>query len=437
MTGADPDTLRFGWGLSAKADPWDAAEAAAEQALERLGSPGVDVAFMFTIGAHAGHTAGAGEVVARCADPGTLIGTSASGCLAGAMEVEDASAVAVLFARMPGVEVKPFTSARWPRFDADHAEWLDAFAIDAGPGSAHRGTLLLADPFSVPIASTIERVGDAVAALDGPAGPIFGGLASRGQQAGQNRVLLNSTIADEGAVGLGFYGDVRIDTLVSQGCTPIGPTWVVTKSRGNLIMELGGRRAVDAAREVVAELEDVERLKFDGGLLLGRAVSEYRERFGRGDFLIRSVVGADEPNGYLAVGSPVPTGRTVQFHLRDKSTAEEDLALLLDGQALHGPPAGVLAFSGTARGRRLFGTIGHDARSIQRAFGPVRPGAEMAKGGVASDETDPPVPLAGIFAEGEIGPIGGRPFLHSHTLSMAAFRPRGPEGGAAGSDTGG
>ena len=223
-------------------------------------------------------------------------------------------------------------------------------------------------------------------------------------------------------MGVSFAGDVRIDTVVSQGCTPIGPTLLVTKSRGNLVFELGGRRAVDVAREVVRELDEDTKSKLDGGLLLGRAASEYRERFGRGDFLIRSVLGADETHGFLAIGDAVPAGRTVQFHLRDRSTAAEDLQLLLDGQSLHGPPAGVLAFSCTGRGRRLFGTIGQDSRSVQRAFRRPEAGVDLAKPGEATGDGDDAVPLAGLFAAGEIGPVDGRPFLHGHTASLALFR---------------
>ncbi|MEM7754846.1 MAG: FIST N-terminal domain-containing protein [Planctomycetota bacterium] len=429
MPSADDNAPRFGWGLSAKADAWHAAEAAVEQAADRLGEHTADVAFIVSCGAHSGHTGGIGDVLARRINTRHVIGCSAAGCLAGAHEVEDASAVCVLLGRLPGVTMTPFRDAAWPstgdgepprdeRAAIDSA-WRDALGMDAVPG-AHRGTLLLADPFSVPITQALARIADA--SVSGGSGPVFGGLASRGAEPGQNALLLDGSVVHEGAVGLSFAGDVRIDTVVSQGCTPIGPTMVVTKSRGNLVIELGGTRAVDAAREVVRELDDGTKAKLDGGLLLGRAASEYRDRFGRGDFLIRSVVGADEAHGFLAVGDVVPAGRTVQFHVRDRSTAAEDLQLLLDGQTLHGPPAGVLAFTCTGRGRRLFGQIGHDARAVQRAFSPADAGSELAKPGSASGDAEPPVPLAGLFAAGEIGPIGGRPFLHGHTASLALFR---------------
>ena len=264
-------------------------------------------------------------------------------------------------------------------------------------------------------------IGAAVADEPRP-GPLIGGVASLLPNFGPNKLIIDGSVRESGAVCLSFSGDVRIDTLVSQGCRPIGPPFVVTKAKGNLIFELGGRPALEQARAVVGELDDAARSALDGGLLIGRAVSEYRERFGRGDFLIRGIVGADDDLGYLAVGEPMPAGRTVQFHLHDRATADEDLSLLLDGQKLHGPPAGVLAVSCTGRGRRLFGTYGHDASAIQRAFGGVEPGAERAKSGRASDPAETPVPLAGLFAGGEIGPFDGRPYAHGHTVSLALFR---------------
>jgi small ligand-binding sensory domain FIST len=32
------------------------------------------------------------------------------------------------------------------------------------------------------------------------------------------------------------------------------------------------------------------------------------------------------------------------------------------------------------------------------------------------------LPVAGLFAQGEIGPVGGRNFLHGFTASVALFR---------------
>ena len=124
-------------------------------------------------------------------------------------------------------------------------------------------------------------------------------------------------------------------------------------------------------------------------------VDEHRPEFGRGDFLVRGVLGADPDNGALAVGDHVEVGQTVQFHVRDAAAADEDLRALLAGT----DAAGALLFTCNGRGRAFFGVPDHDAALLDRLLGPL--------------------PSAGAFCAGEFGPVGGRNFLHSYTASVA------------------
>jgi small ligand-binding sensory domain FIST len=142
------------------------------------------------------------------------------------------------------------------------------------------------------------------------------------------------------------------------------------------------------------------------GLLIGRAMSEYKDSFARGDFVVRNLMGVDQESGAIAVTDLVRVGQTMQFHVRDAATAGEDLSLLLDPQREKSPPpAGGLLFSCNGRGTRLFDTPCHDITTARSAL--------------------PTTPLAGFFAAGEIGPVGGKNFIHGHTASFALFRPRG------------
>jgi small ligand-binding sensory domain FIST len=131
--------------------------------------------------------------------------------------------------------------------------------------------------------------------------------------------------------------------------------------------------------------------------------SEYQDHFHRGDFLVRNVVGADPESGVIAVGDLVRTGQTVQFHVRDADSAHEDLLHLLTSGGDGPPPVGALVFTCNGRGRRLFDAPDHDARCLQECLGPL--------------------PAAGFFAQGELGPIGSRTFLHGFTASIALFEP--------------
>ena len=195
-----------------------------------------------------------------------------------------------------------------------------------------------------------------------------------------------------------------MDIVVSQGCRPIGKPVVITKAQGNVIQELGGSPAVEVIQTLPQTLDERERELLSGGLLVGTVINEYKERFGRGDFLIRNILGFDKKQGAIAVGDVPRVGQTVQFHVRDAETAHEDLQLLLDAQQLQEPPLGGLLFTCNGRARDLFAGQHHDVQTIRERLGEI--------------------PLAGFFAAGEIGPVGERSFLHGHTASLAVFRTR-------------
>jgi small ligand-binding sensory domain FIST len=187
-------------------------------------------------------------------------------------------------------------------------------------------------------------------------------------------------------------------------------------------------------REAIESLDEPSRELLKRNIFMGRAVSEYKDRFGRGDFLVRGVVGVDQESGALAVADLVRVGQTVQFHLRDAATADDDLGLLLDGQKVHEPPVGALLFTCNGRGCRLFDDPNHDALALTRAFLPDPTAEERAKGGQPLGPTSMQVrgghalPIAGFFAAGEIGPVGDEVFLHGHTASVMLFREEGTEG---------
>ena len=227
----------------------------------------------------------------------------------------------------------------------------------------------------------------------------MGGNASGGHQPGNNRLALGSEIWETGAVGVLIEGPVRIRTVVSQGCRPIGHPLIVTRTEKNLVRELGRRPALEVFQEIFEDLEPSDQRRVLTGLHLGRVINEYQERFNRGDFLVRNVLGATE-EGAIAITDQLRVGQTVQFHVRDADSADEDLReLLLSAQ--NSKPAAALLFSCNGRGTRLFNSADHDVSLIHEILGKI--------------------PVAGFFAMGEIGPIGGRNFLHGFTASIVLF----------------
>jgi small ligand-binding sensory domain FIST len=186
---------------------------------------------------------------------------------------------------------------------------------------------------------------------------------------------------------------------------------VITRSQRNVIYELGGRTPLAVLQELFPTLPPRDQQLLQRGLHVGRVIDEYRDTFGPGDFLVRNVVGLDPDSGALALGDYVRNGQTVQFHLRDAQSADEDLRHLLDRNlAGAAPPRGALLFTCNGRGTRMFTEPDHDAAAVQQVVRAHRGGADE-------------LPLAGFFAQGEIGPVGAQNFLHGFTASVVLFRP--------------
>jgi len=311
--------------------------------------------------------------------------------------------VAVWLARLPGATILPISLEYAQTPDGGmFAGWPPADA--AWPANA--SLLLLADPFSFPVDAFVRRVEE-----DHPGLVVVGGMASGGTRPGSNTLVTGTRTYDSGAVGVVIGGGVRIRPVVSQGCRPVGRPLLITRAHENVIVELGGRPAFERLHEMFAALDEADRRLVRTSLHVGRAATEYKDSFGPGDFLVRNVVGADPESGVVAVGDLVRTGQTMQFHVRDAASADDDLRALLRRVRDDGTRAvGALVFTCNGRGTRLFAEPHHDARCLQECLGPL--------------------PAAGFFAQGEIGPIGDRTFLHGFTAAIALFEPAdGPDAG--------
>jgi small ligand-binding sensory domain FIST len=359
---------------------------AAGELLERLDGEGCDLAVCFASTHHVGAFEDITPALRNILEPRVLVGGTAVAVVGGSHEVEEEPALAVLAARFDGATLTPVTLR--VQETPDGAALTGWPTFDRPPGSL----LLFADPFTFPVDAFLQRVNQ-----DLPDLQIIGGLASAAGSPGGNRLALDDQVVDEGAVGVFVDGGIEVRTLVSQGCRPIGRPYVVTRADRNLIEELGGKPAIERLQELAAAASEEERELLQRGLHVGLVVDEHKAEFGRGDFLVRNLLGADESSGALAVGERVSVGQTVQFHVRDAGAADEDLRELLSGVDADA----ALLFTCNGRGRHLFTVPDHDAGMVERLLGPI--------------------PLAGAFCAGEIGPVGGRNFLHGFTASLALF----------------
>ena len=386
--------IRVGAGLSTHTDGLAATRAALDGALAGFTSA-PDLLLLFVAPQYEREFDAILRYANERAEGATLLGCSASGIIGGSREVEDAPAIAAWAAILPEAEIRPYrlTFAR----EDDHAviEGLDELPSPEDSPVV----LMLADPFSFPADVLLEHLNETATGL-----PIIGGMASGGLEAGRNVLFFNDEILRDGAVGVIITGAPGLSVFVSQGCRPVGETYGVTRAERNVVYELAGAPAIRRIEELYAAANERDQLLMRRGLHLGRAFTEIKPVLGRGDFLIRNVVGIDQDSGAIAISDMVEVGQTVQFQVRDAESAREDLQLTLarERMAAEAPVAGALLFSCNGRGTGLFGQPDHDIGALHKAFGKV--------------------PVAGMFAAGEIGPVGGKNFLHGFTAAVLLLR---------------
>ena len=385
----------------ATGDDWRQALDAVRAAMPLLGGDdGIDLALLFASADFAPDYADLAAEARRLTGARVLIGCSGQGVIGPGREIEDEAAIALVAFSLPGAELHPL-----PLDQADIAD--DAAADDAieraGIAPADVAAwLVFADPFTL----DPERLLTVLSGVN-PAAPLVGGLASEDPRRQSTHLFLDGEVLNHGAVALALGGPYEVRTVVSQGCEPIGDVWTITAAEGNVIETIGMRRALDVLMESIHALPSEKQARARGNVFVGLAMDEYRDEFGRGDFLIRNLMGVDQERGVIAVSAQPRVGQTLQFQLRDPAAADEDLiALLSQMKAGFGDqqPIGALLCSCNGRGAGLFGAPDHDARVLSEQLGPL--------------------PVAGFFCNGEIGPIGGKPFLHGFTASIALILPK-------------
>lgn len=394
--GTPAGVLRWASASSQLEDPRAAAEQVATAVQSQLGDSPVDLALVFFSGALAAEGEALAETLRARLSPRCFAAASANAVIAAEREIESGPALTVLAGVLPGVTIHPFilASPLWGDAMSDAAE----FARHTSGVKQSELVLLFGDPFTLPV----DRV---LAAFHrhAPHRRVVGGMASAATRPNGNTLILNDWLSHEGGIAISLGGALRADVVVSQGCRPIGPPLSVTQAEGNLIQTLDGRPALERTEEVLRELSEEEQEQLRHGLYLGRPTRGGAS--GRGDYLIRNLLGADRKAGAIAVADQVRERERVRFHVRDSKIAREDLELLLAPQEFDSRAQAALVFTCTGRGREFFGEPDADVKIVQSALG----------GGV---------PAAGLFCAGEIGPVGDENFVHGHSASIAILRGR-------------
>jgi len=343
---------------------------------------------------------GLGGRLASALGSPAVLGCTGVHVIGGSREVEDGPGMSVWAASLPGTTVRSFDCSAVSGADGGVLFSEDPPIDDA----ARASLLLLGDPYTFPMDQFLAQLNESH-----PGVPAFGGMSSGGQGPGQNLLLGTDHVRDSGLIGVVLEGDIEVRSVVSQGCRPVGKPWVITKGKENLMQQLGGQAAVDVLMETIRDLPPADQELFRRGPFVGLAIDATKSNFERADFLVRQILGMHTQSRSVAVADMIRRGQTVQFLVRDAAAAGEDLSELMRTEA-GGPvsdphEAGALLFSCNGRGSRMFAEPNHDVARVE---------AGLAAG----------VPVAGFFAAGEVGPVGGHNFLHGFTASVAVFRAR-------------
>jgi small ligand-binding sensory domain FIST len=388
-----------------------AVERASAELHEQLDGQPADLVLVFASREHQHRCHELPTILHERFEGAVVLGCSGSGVLANGRELEGVPGLAMAAAQLPGVELTTFflpaeRTPDPPDPDDDPADerarWNHAIGLRDGP-DPH--LMLLADPFTWSGPELLDGLDRAY-----PTGVKIGGLCSGGGRPGEHRLFCDRAAHHRGMVGLAMRGNLEVDTVVAQGCRPIGVPMFVTRHHEQVIFELDGRPAVEVLQHLFDTLPPSERAKARHSLFIGVVMDPRREVYDQGDFLVRNLVGVDPHSGALGTAAKLHANAVVQFHLRDAETSATELRALLEDHARRrrdDPSLGALLFSCVGRGSALYGKPNHDSTLTRELLG-----LEL--------------PLAGFFCNGEIGPIGPfgpQTFLHGYTSALMLFRP--------------
>ena len=385
--------------LSKQPDIDAAVKEASEEIIRQLGNDQADLTVIFVAPQYKDFYDKIPDLLNRYLKPGMLFGCSGGGIIGNGEEAEQQAAFSITCAKLPGVKIQPIYSETKELPDQDTSpsvwrEWLNVNIED----QPH--FVFLADPFSF-------RGDEFLAGVDFayPNSKKVGGLASGAQSMGGNALYLGDKIYNNGLIGIALSGDIEVDTIVAQGCRPIGEPMKITDCQDTLLKSLNGKPTLEVLQDLNETLSDSDKKLLQTSLFLGIEMDPMKDDPKQGDFLIRNLMGVDRESGALAIGALLRTGQLVQFHLRDKKMSAEDLDVMLTRYLSQGHAenaSGALLFSCLGRGKYLYGEANHDTNMFHNKLGEI--------------------PLGGFFCNGEIGPVGKTTFLHGYTSSFGIFR---------------
>ncbi|MBI5367552.1 MAG: FIST C-terminal domain-containing protein [Planctomycetes bacterium] len=383
-------SIRAGAGLSRAAGAEEAAREAVGRALDQLGGARADAALLFPTAELADELPRILRIVREVADAPAQVGCTAVGCLTLDGEVERAPGLACLLLASDQAALVPVL------FEDLQAQ---GEGLGAAVGRKLKTTLGAANLF---VALPDPRGFFPPFLFQGLAGelghlPVVGGLAS-GPEDGAIWQFNGDAAVEHALSGLLIAGRFGMEIGVAHGCAPIGKPYVITRSKGNILQQLGGRPTMEILREALEDATEEKGYESNSVVFAGLAIDPSAYPLQRGDFVVRNLLGYDKDSGALAINDLVRVGQTLQFQIRDPAVAHADMratAEKMKKRLGERRPAFGLYFDCISRGRTLFEGQDHDVGILREVFGDF--------------------PLVGFFGNGEIAPAGRRNFLHAYT----------------------
>jgi small ligand-binding sensory domain FIST len=329
-----------------------------------------------------------------------------------AEEIEEEAALSLTLAHLPEVQVQTFhiDTEHLPDMDSPPAAWVELVGVDPQDNPQF---ILLSDPASSGTNELLQGLNFAY-----PDSVKVGGLAGMNPMTGQGGLFLDAERLRGGTVGVALMGNIVLETIVAQGCRPIGQPYRVAEAERNILTQLEEQPQSDIAscgltqtplevlQNLIQTLDESDRQLAQRALFVGVAQSAFKQNLEQGDFLIRNLLGVDPRTGAIAIGDRIRVGQRIQFHLRDAQASEADLRSLLiryQTQRKKPAPAGALMFACLGRGEGLYQQPNFDSHLFNQYVS---------------------VPVSGFFCSGEIGPVGDTTFLHGYTSVFGICRPK-------------
>lgn len=286
-------------------------------------------------------------------------------CVTG-KEIYDTPAIAVMLTDLnpSNYRLLDLNNTKAEQFYQDHQTWLKEETPLTG--------IIHGDPSNSDIPQIIDQL---AASLDD--GFFTGALTSS-----QNQFLQICQDPTHGNIsGVIFSSKVKLVAGHTQGCSPLGPKHIATRTQQNLIISLDDAPALDVLKEDIGEVLSRDLGRIGGYVFIGLPI----KGSDTGDYLVRNLLGVDPDKGILAIGDIVENSDPIMFCKRDGNTATEDMVRMLKklkqqigNQAIKGG----LYHSCLGRGRHQFGEHSEELQLITQELGEF--------------------PLIGFFANGEI-----------------------------------